>query len=112
MLLNNKIFVLITVSLCSLYFVVTGIQFWGTKYMMDVLEADHLVVLIVFVLLCTTAPLAGVFTGSWLMDHLGGYKGKNLVSALKVCMLFGSAAFTFACIAVPVMAIEVAAPML
>jgi sugar phosphate permease len=39
-LLTNPLFIFVTLSLCSVYFVVTGIQFWTTSYMLYVLKAD------------------------------------------------------------------------
>ena len=39
-LMTNWLFLFVTLSLCSVYFVVTGIQFWTTAYMVYVLKVD------------------------------------------------------------------------
>lgn len=96
MLFTNRVFVFITLSLCSLYFVVTGIQYWMTMYMVKVLGAEQVSVLVAFIVICTSAPLLGVFTGSYIVDRMGGYKGENLLVALKLCVTFGMFSCGFA----------------
>ena len=34
--------------------------------------------------------------GGYLSDKNGGYKGKNVITAIKMCILFGIQAFIFA----------------
>lgn len=88
MLFTNGIFICMTGALCSLQFVVTGIQYWITVYLIVALGADRVDVYICFVVACITAPLCGVVTGGWLADHFGGYKGKNVTTAIKLCIMF------------------------
>lgn len=45
------------------YFVVTGIQFWVTDYLVTFLDADPNVVVAGFALSSLTGPTAGVFFG-------------------------------------------------
>jgi hypothetical protein len=40
MLCTNYVFVFVTLCLCSVYFVVTGIQFWTTAYFLLVLNEN------------------------------------------------------------------------
>lgn len=89
-------FIFVTLSLCSVYFVVTGIQFWTTAYMITVLKIDKTVVMLSFTGCCITGPLVGVSVGSYLSDANGGYKGKNVLTAIKLCAAFGTMAFIFA----------------
>lgn len=98
-LLECKIFVWVTWALAFLYFVVTGIQFWITDYLVTQLGADPPSVVIAFALTSLTAPTAGVFFGGWAVDKVGGYKdstGRSMCMALRCCVSFGSAALFFA----------------
>ena len=92
-LVTNMIFVFLTLALCCMFFVVSGIQYWVTIYMKDVLSASSLTVVIGFVLISSTAPICGVLTGGYIADYYGGYKGRNILTAVKICVLFGVLAF-------------------
>ena len=52
--------------------------------------------MIIFSAVSITAPLAGVIIGGTFADKYGGYKGKNTLKALKLCIAFGVVAFVFA----------------
>ena len=94
--MTNQVFIFVTLSLCSVYFVVSGIQFWTTAYLIKVLKLDKTVVMLSFTGCCITAPMVGVAVGSYLSDKQGGYKGKNVITAIKLCAAFGLMAFIFA----------------
>ena len=87
MLVLNPICLLLTFALGSLYFVVAGVQYWVTIYMLRVLRLDFAVVIAGFVLTSVTAPLSGVYCGGKIVEFVGGYKGRNLVDALWVCFV-------------------------
>jgi len=55
-------------TLCSLYFVVTGIQFWMTAYCIKVLDADPGLVTVAYSLVSITAPIPGAAMGGYLAD--------------------------------------------
>ena len=59
---------LLTFSLTAVYFVVTGIQFWCTAYLIKVIEADPNVVFMGFAIISITAPVCGAAIGSYLSD--------------------------------------------
>ena len=84
MLCTNFVFVFVTLSLCSVYFVVTGIQFWTTAYFLLVLNENPETTMINFAIVCITAPVAGVSVGSYFSDMIGGYKGENLLKSIKL----------------------------
>ncbi|KAA0154239.1 hypothetical protein FNF29_02461 [Cafeteria roenbergensis] len=91
-LLCNRIFMLLTVGLTGLYFVVTGIQFWISDYLIKDIGADPAAVVAGFAVTSLTAPTMGVFFGGWLVDRMGGYKddtGQSAFVTLRVCCLFG-----------------------
>ena len=80
----------------ALYFTVTGVQFWGTKYLTVALHAPLPLVSTLFILCAATGPTLGVFFGGWVVDRLGGYKGAHQrVVALELCATFGVLAFVF-----------------
>ena len=93
--LKNKLYVALTLGMSSIYFIVTGIQFWITKYLIEILKADQLVVNITFSLISITAPLSGVLFGGTVSDKYGGYKGRNETKALQMCVGFAIVAFIF-----------------
>ncbi len=94
--LTTPLYVSITLGLCSIYFIVTGIQFWLTKYLIEILDIDPLLVNMVFSGISITAPLSGVIVGGTISDKYGGYKGKNVIKAIKMCIAFGLVSFVFA----------------
>jgi len=104
-LLRSKLYVLLTLGLCTLYFVVTGIQFWVTAYMtLDTakggLGEDPGKVIIMFGLVSLLGPTLGVVAGGYWIDRMGGYKddtGMSVTITLRSCSIF---AFLAACCAV------------
>jgi len=64
--------------------------------MVYVLKCDKKVVMLSFTICCITGPIFGVSIGSYLSDKYGGFKGKNIVNAIKLCAAFGLMAFIFA----------------
>jgi hypothetical protein len=77
-ILSNRLFLSLTLSLCGLYFVVTGIQFWITDYLTTPVSeggigADVGLVVICFALSSLTGPTLGVFFGGYYIDRHGGY---------------------------------------
>jgi len=83
-LCSNYVFIFVTLCLCSVYFVVTGIQFWTTAYFLLVLHEGPKITMINFAVVVITAPVAGVSIGSYFSDKIGGYKGENLLKAIKL----------------------------
>ena len=74
----------------ALYFIVTGIQYWGTSYLAIALDAPLPLVNIMFILIAATGPTLGVFFGGWAVDVFGGYKGlRQRVASLELCNVFG-----------------------
>uniref|UniRef100_A0A7S1FN67 Major facilitator superfamily (MFS) profile domain-containing protein n=1 Tax=Corethron hystrix TaxID=216773 RepID=A0A7S1FN67_9STRA len=98
-LLQCRIWLWLTFSLSGLYWVVTGIQFWITKYLLEILNGHPQAVTYGFAITSLTGPVSGVFFGGKVIDALGGYKddtGEAVVSTLRVCCLFGVGATVFA----------------
>lgn len=66
--MTNYIFLFTTFALCSIYFIVTGIQFWLTAYLIKVLDADPGVVTVIYSFCSITAPVTGVAVGGYFAD--------------------------------------------
>ena len=94
--LTTPLYVSITLGMCAIYFIVTGIQFWMTKYLIEILDIEPLIVNIIFSAISITAPLSGVIVGGTISDKYGGYKGKNVIKAIKMIIAFGLVSFAFA----------------
>ena len=89
-LFRSKVFTYTSLSLCSLFFVVTGIQVWITKYLEIAVKADYGTIIWMFTLTSATAPTLGVFFGGWFCEKLGGYRGEEgLARASKLVVCFG-----------------------
>ncbi len=88
-LFRSKVFTYTSLALCSLFFVVTGIQVWITKYLQIAVKADYGTIIWMFTLTSATAPTLGVFFGGWFCENLGGYRGEEgLARASKLVCCF------------------------
>eukprot|EP00922_Rhytidocystis_sp_ex-Travisia-forbesii_P054071 GHVS01080220.1.p1 GENE.GHVS01080220.1~~GHVS01080220.1.p1 ORF type:complete len:1024 (+),score=243.20 GHVS01080220.1:63-3134(+) len=83
---RSPVYIWSVFTLCALIFVVTGVQFWATKYFTDFLQIEEWVARTSFCATAATAPTAGVLMGGFLIDRLGGYKSKQgMFNALIAC---------------------------
>lgn len=72
-MITNSVFCGLVGTMSGLYFVVTGIQYWITAYMMNVLGANAELAALYFVILCFTGPIMGVIAGGIFTQCVGGY---------------------------------------
>lgn len=93
---SNWTYVFLTLGMSSMIFVASGIQYWISLYMTEVLDASHSAVTLGFFLISTTAPIGGVLVGGAISDYLGGYKGDNIGLAMKQSLFFAFGGFTAA----------------
>jgi len=61
-----------------------------------VIGASRRQVVITFSVCCITAPIMGVMVGGYIIDKFGGYRGKNILNAIKIDFLF--ALMCFSCV--------------
>ena len=61
--------------------------------MIRILKMTPEYAMISFGFIAITAPLAGVFVGGLTSDSLGGYRGNNLLTAVKLCCAYSIIAF-------------------
>lgn len=98
-LVHIPIFCLIVGGLTAVYFVVTGVQYWSTIFMIKSLHASKYLVNALFVVVAGTGPIFGVFYGGWLIDRYGGYIGvEQRAKSLGICMALGITAFAIAAV--------------
>ena len=78
-IIKKRLFILAMLSLCSLYFIITAIQFWISDYMITILNFKKKTVFILFTIISTTAPSLGLTMGGKICTKIGGYTGKHSV---------------------------------
>ena len=88
-LCGNPIYVLLVLTISSLYFVVSGLQFWVTTYMTTVIGVPQSEVFTFYIIICISAPSIGVLLSIFLFNWIGGYNSRY---AFALCLLFGLAA--------------------
>lgn len=71
-------------TLCSLYFIITAIQFWISDYMINIMLMNKNKVFVLFIIISTTAPTLGLILGGKVSEKIGGYTGPN---ALPYCLV-------------------------
>jgi sugar phosphate permease len=98
-LYRNKVFVCSVLSLSSLCYVITVIQFWGSDYMENVLKVEKATVNIAFIIVCLTAPTLGVILGGIITGCTGGYEK---IGASYICLI-GALSATLLSIPIPFM---------
>ena len=87
-LLDNKKYIFTMLGISCMYFVVTGIQFWISDYMQEVMNIPSNRVYIIFALVCISAPTSGVLLGGFFIQYLGGYTNKKALDAcFKITLL-------------------------
>jgi MFS family permease len=85
LLIHNRVYLYTLSGICCLLFIITGIEFWITDYMVTILKQEENKVYITFAIVCISAPTLGVLLGGYLIDNLGGYTDKR---ALQTCFHF------------------------
>eukprot|EP00812_Abedinium_dasypus_P013190 NODE_669_length_1416_cov_264.614254.p1 GENE.NODE_669_length_1416_cov_264.614254~~NODE_669_length_1416_cov_264.614254.p1 ORF type:complete len:403 (+),score=91.28 NODE_669_length_1416_cov_264.614254:27-1211(+) len=85
----NRVYRLATFVLCVLFFVVTGVQYWSSKYFIVAFEQPRILVNSVFVCVAGTAPILGIAGGGQIIDRLGGYDSEEGARrAVKLSLLW------------------------
>mmetsp|Transcript_73821 Transcript_73821/g.161506 ORF Transcript_73821/g.161506 Transcript_73821/m.161506 type:complete len:611 (+) Transcript_73821:624-2456(+) len=82
-LLAIPLYVTTLFAICSLYFVVTAIQYWASEFFIKAYMRPEGEVTTVFVIVSATAPILGVVVGSSITDRLGGTGSPEQVA--KIC---------------------------
>ncbi|KAK1932731.1 transporter, major facilitator family [Babesia divergens] len=69
-ILKNPYFCFSTVAVSVLFYILTAIQFWTTKVTMAMFDVSPSLIYALFIATSTTAPVTGVFIGSYFIDRL------------------------------------------
>ena len=85
-LCRNPVYILLVFAISSLYFVVSGLQFWITTYMTTVVGVPLQEVYTYFIITCLTAPSSGIILSIVIFNYIGGYNSKH---AFNFCLSFG-----------------------
>ena len=80
-LVFNKKYMFTMLGISCMLFVVTGIQFWISDYMQEVMNIPSSKVYIIFSIVCISAPTLGVLSGGIFIQYLGGYTNRKALDA-------------------------------
>ena len=93
MILKNYTFMLLCVSITGLYYILAGIQYWVSLYMIEVLKVEKSLVFTTFGIISITGPVGGVIVGGIVITKLGGCEvPKALYISLAIAFACGMVA--------------------
>lgn len=73
-LVQTPLYRYLCLALCSLFFIVTGVQYYGSLFLELQFAASEFQVRLLFIATASTAPLLGVVVGGRWFDSMGGYR--------------------------------------
>ena len=95
--MSNIPFILIVIANSFIFFILTGIQYWVTDYLLTELKGDISTVHITFGIVSITGPVIGVIIGGNVTSSLGGFRAKNsLLLAILIAILCVASALPIA----------------
>ena len=71
----------VTNEFIKIHFVITGMQFWVSDYMQEVMHLKSSMTYIIYAIVSISAPALGVLTGGFLIQYLGGYTDEKALNA-------------------------------
>ena len=81
LLVQHKVFLFAVLSLSSLFYVITGVQYWVSDYMDNILHIKSTRQrLLYFTIVCFTSPTFGVFLSGFVLTKIGGYEHKHSIT--------------------------------
>lgn len=87
-LIKNKSYISTMFGISCSLFVITGMQFWVSDYMQEVIHLESSKTYIIYAIVSISAPTLGVLTGGLLIQYLGGYtEGKALNACCKLTFI-------------------------
>jgi len=92
-IIKSPLFILINITLCAIYAIVAGVQFWINDYLQYALKIeDSKKRLIMFGSVIITSPPSGMALGGIILSKVGGYDSEKaiyipLISSLIVSIL-------------------------
>jgi len=95
-IMRNRVYILLVLALSALYFIITGLQYWMSQYLVVVMEIDEVEVYWFYSITTFTAPFIGVAAGGICFHYLGGY------NAPKSLLLLTITGFIAMAVAIPI----------
>ena len=80
-LIKNKAYISTMFGISCSLFVITGMQFWVSDYMQEVIHLKSSMTYIIYAIVSISAPTLGVLTGGFLIQYLGGYTDEKALNA-------------------------------
>ena len=80
-LIKNKAYISTMFGISCSLFVITGMQFWVSDYMQEVIQLESTKTYIIYAIVSISAPTLGVLTGGFLIQYLGGYTDEKALNA-------------------------------
>ena len=77
---------MLCLGITGLYWIITGIQYWISDYLINNIINDERIVFITFGIISVTGPVGGVIVGGNITTRLGGYTSYK---SLYACLMFG-----------------------
>jgi len=78
---NNKLYLMFCACLTGIFYILTGIQYWVSDYMINEMGQPESKVFITFGIVSITGPVVGVIVGGNITTALGGYTTKKSLYA-------------------------------
>ena len=88
-LLKNKPYIFLILANSILFFIVSGIQYWATFYLINVLKVEEKSANILFGTTAITAPIFGAIASSVLSTCFGGFESNKILPTCFVLSLVG-----------------------
>jgi len=83
-LATNGLFLACSIGLSCLFFVMTAVQFWASKFFEKVFHRPNVEVATTFIVVASSAPVAGVLLGGVLVDRLTGDEPRALARMVLI----------------------------
>ena len=85
-LLSNREYVMLLLSLTVTYYVVAGVQYWTSSYMITVLGVDRQSSTAFISISSITAPISGLLVGGITTSYYGGHHTQK---SQKITLIMG-----------------------
>ena len=89
-ILSNKLYLFTTLSNSVIWFGMSVVQYWGDKYMENVLHMKKSERFIAFGCLCILGPILGILVGGIICSKLGGYEKRKSMVFIIFLQIIGS----------------------
>ncbi|KAH8582579.1 major facilitator superfamily transporter [Cryptosporidium sp. chipmunk genotype I] len=87
-LLANSTYMLSITILSVIYYVVTAVQFWTTRYLQQIYTTRDGIIFMSFSATAVIAPTTGIIFSGFMIDFIGGYKSEHgLFYTMTFCMV-------------------------